>query len=100
MFFRRTPSFLWSRWKRTSCDSVAVYRPTGMLTIPKEIVPRQMARGTLAVPSAALAGLRAVFCAIPDIKGITRVFGSTPPARGWLHSDGAAGRLAVGPPGG
>src|SRR5438552_2725774 len=53
-----------------------------MLTIPKEIVPRQMARGTLAVPSAALAGLRAVFCAIPDIKGITRRFGSSPPARG------------------
>src|SRR5438874_1830834 len=77
-FFRRTPSFLWSRWNRTSCDSVAVWRLTGMLTIPNEIVPLQIARGALRVPSAALAGLRAVLCAIPDIKGITMVF--APPA--------------------
>lgn len=49
-----------------------------MLTIPNEIVPLQIARGALRVPSAALAGLRAVLCAIPDIKGITMAF--APPA--------------------
>src|SRR6202158_4274189 len=46
-FCNRTPSRLCNRWKCTSCDWVAVYKRTGMLTSPNEIVPLQMARADL-----------------------------------------------------
>jgi hypothetical protein len=48
MFFRRAPQSLCSRWKRTSWDSVAEWRRTGIETIPKEIVPLQIARAAIA----------------------------------------------------
>ena len=70
-----------------------------MLTIPNEIVPLQIARGALRVPSAALAGLRAVLCAIPDIKGITMVFAppalSVVPGASIVHEPGESDRRQI-----
>src|SRR5207237_7997059 len=66
-FFRRTPSFLWSRWNRTSCDSVAVWRLTGMLTIPNEVVSLQHARSALHVPHDPLTDLIDVYA---DIRSV------------------------------
>src|SRR4030088_2206364 len=74
-----------------------------MATIPSERVPRQIARGAArldlrSVRAVAGRDLRAVFGAIPNIKGIT-IAG----ARGeliWLDSLGAIGRLDPRPAGG
>src|SRR3989442_9403896 len=78
-----------------------------MLTSPNEIVPLQIARGARAAAvavlrsacAAAVPDLRAVRCAIPNIKGISIDAGS-PWDWGWLHCVRAVGGLASRPVGG
>src|SRR4030088_3375578 len=74
-----------------------------MATIPSERVPRQIARGAArldlrSVRAVAGRDLRAVFGAIPNIKGIT--IAESPGELIWLDSLGAIGRLAPRPAGG
>src|SRR3954452_16960452 len=51
----RAPSFLCTRWKRTSFCSVALYSLTGIVTIPKLIAPRQIDRMPVGPPGTILA---------------------------------------------